>query len=244
MLLRTIFLVVVLLLIYYIYDRNIIILDNLNLDSLHSIIETLFSYLDNFFNNLSNEYNTSYSKSENNSADNNEGFKNNTPSFKIKLKPSVYSKLPEITCLPRLFKKLYKLSKKYNNETMEYNTGLGVRLEYYFTVIQNQCTAVYNDDKPNLQMSYMLDIQHKILKIIHDFIFITPGSNLPDELQKLEDSFKECFHKINSKLTSYNNKKFVYSDKNNKKINTNSGFIEHPDEPQAKNTFYDNYGFY
>jgi hypothetical protein len=169
---------------------------------------------------------------------------NNRPTFQITLDSETYSKLPEINCLSGLFNKLYSAGKTYTDETLEYNTGIGVRLEYYFTTIQNQCTAVYNDDKPNLQMSYLLDVQHKILKIIHDFIFITPGSNLPDNLQQLEADFKECFHKINSKLTSYNNKKFIYTDKNNEKINTNSGFIEHPDEPLAKNTYYDNFGFY
>lgn len=239
MLIRTIFLIIVVLIIYYIYDRNIIILDSLNVENINQWIQSLFNYLDGLFgrgymsnNNLEGFFNGDSSSND------------KRPSFKITLDADTYSKLPEINCLSGLFNKLYTSGKSYTDETLEYNTGIGVRLEYYFTSIQNQCTAVYNDDKPNLQMSYLLDIQHKILKIIHDFIFITPGSNLPEDLQKLEDDFKECFHKINSKLTSYNNKKFIYTDDKKNEINTNSGFIEHPNEPLAKNTYYDNFGFY
>jgi hypothetical protein len=238
--LRTFFLLLVLLIIYYIYDRNIIILDNLTTENIYSWIQYLFSYLDNLLNRNNSIYSGVEAFSNGNRNDGNKG----APTFKITLDSETHSKLPEINCLSGLFKKLYSAAKTYSNETMEYNTGIGVRLEYYFTTIQNQCTAVYNDDKPNLQMSYLLDIQHKILKIIHDFIFITPGSNLPDDLIKLEEEFKECFHKINSKLTLYNNKKFIYTDGDKKEINTNSGFIEHPDEPLAKNTYYDNFGFY
>ena len=240
MLLRTIFLIIVILIIYYIYDRNIIILDNLTSENINQWIQTLFNYLDSLLGRRSMENNGVEGFF---SAGGNSG-SSNRPTFQITLDSETYSKLPEINCLSGLFNKLYTAGKSYTDETLEYNTGIGVRLEYYFTTIQNQCTAVYNDDKPNLQMSYLLDVQHKILKIIHDFIFITPGSNLPDDLQKLEADFKECFHKINSKLTSYNNKKFIYTDDKKNEINTNSGFIEHPDEPLAKNTYYDNFGFY
>jgi hypothetical protein len=239
MLIRTIFLIIVILIIYYIYDRNIIILDNLTSENINQWIQILFNYLDSLLGRMSMANNGVEGFLNGNGSGN-----SNRPTFQITLDTDTYSKLPEINCLSGLFNKLYTAGKSYTNETLEYNTGIGVRLEYYFTTIQNQCTAVYNDDKPNLQMSYLLDVQHKILKIIHDFIFITPGSNLPDDLQQLEADFKECFHKINSKLTSYNNEKFIYTDKNKEKINTNSGFIEHPDEPLAKNTYYDNFGFY
>lgn len=235
--LRTFFLILVILIIYYIYDRNIILLDNFTYENINKYLQLLFKYLDNIFTNRHNNLNFGNNNYK-------EGYTNKKPSFKINLNNEVYSKLPEINCLSRLFSKLYEIGKTYSNETLEYNTGIGVRLEYYFITIQNQCTAVYNDDKPNLQMSYLLDIQHKILKIIHDFIFITPGSNLPEDLQNLEEEFKDCFHKINIKLTSYNNNKFIYKNDNKNEINTNSGFIEHPDEPLAKNTYYDNFGFY
>ena len=237
---RTIFLIIVILIIYYIYDRNIIILDNLTTENINQWIQTLFNYLDSLLGrrSIGNNGVEGFFDAGGNSGS------SNRPTFQITLDSETYSKLPEINCLSGLFNKLYTAGKTYTDETLEYNTGIGVRLEYYFTTIQNQCTAVYNDDKPNLQMSYLLDVQHKILKIIHDFIFITPGSNLPDDLQQLEADFKECFHKINSKLTSYNNKKFIYTDDKKNEINTNSGFIEHPDEPLAKNTYYDNFGFY
>jgi hypothetical protein len=167
------------------------------------------------------------------------------PSFSIKISDEVYSNVPQLNCLSNLFSRLYDLSVKYNNQTLEFARGIAVRLEYYFINIQSQIEAVYNDDKPNLQMSYLLDIQHKILKIIHDFIFITPGSELPNDLLILENEFKTCFHKINNKLTKFNNEKFIYyNEENNKKINTNSGFIQYPNEPLPKNTYYDNYNIY
>ena len=226
---RNIILFFVIIIIYYIYDRNIIILDKLNFDNLNNFIQYIFSYLDKLFN---------YQETFNN-------YTTQKPSFNIILDNDTHSKLPEINCLSSLFNKLYDSSIKYNQQTLEFSQGIRVRLEYYFKDIQKQCTAVYNDDKPHLQMSYLLDIQHKILKIIHDFIFITPGSDLPNDLMKLEKDFKDCFSKINTKLTHFNNKKFTYyNGKKENEINTNSGFIEYPNEPLPKNTYYDNFNFY
>jgi len=225
-LIRIIILIIVIVLIYYIYDRNIIIIENLNMNSLLELKNYIFSFLDNIL-----------SKKDN--------FDVNMPNFNINLTSKIYSKLPEINCLSNLFSRLYNLSLKYNNTTLDYSNGINIRLEYYFKIIITQCEAVYNDDKPNLQMSYLIDIQHKILKTIHDFIFITSGSKLPNDLTVLENEFKTCFQTINNKLTTYNNKKFIYyNEENNSKINTNSGFTLYPDEPIAKNTYLDNHDYY
>jgi len=224
--LRFILLIFFIVVILYIYDRNIPILDKLNLDYLQSILQSIFTYLDKILFGIEN-------------------FENNTKThLQLKINKNIIYKVPEINCLTSSFHKLQDIIHKYKNDTYSYYLGQNVRLDYYFNNIQTRIEAVYNDDKPNLQMSYLIDIQHKILKIIHDLIFTTPGSDLPHDVLELEQEFKDCFHKINNKLTKYNNTKFIYQDKNKKSINTNSGFIDYPDQPLAKNTYYDNFGFY
>ena len=225
--LQIIKLILTFLILLYIFDNDLSVFKHIfNNDLLLNTISIIFKYTTHFFNTI-------YLFDSDNNIEN---FSN------YKINPELSSKIPELNCLNSLFKKLHQTIIKYKNDT--YYLGQNTRLDYYITLIQSNIEAVYNDDKPNLQMSYLIDTQHKILKIIHDLTFTTPGSHLPNDVQKLEHDFKQCFHKINTKLTTYNNSKFIYQDKNHNKINTNSGFIEFPDQPLPKNTYYDNHGFY
>lgn len=226
-----IFLVIIVIGILYIYDRNIQLLDNINISSIKYILQEIFKYIDTI---IYPEY---------------EAFNTQQESELIK---QVTEKLPECNCLNKLFKQLDQeikntnpnKSNPSNNNPFQYHVSKQVRKDYYSTEIYKQIAAVLSDDMPHHQMTYLLDVQHKILKIIHDFIFTTSGSNIPNTLQKLESDFKLCFDKINKKLIEINNDKFIYND-GEKNINTNSGFIlTDGSDPLPKNTYYDNFNYY
>lgn len=226
-----IFLIIITLGVLYVYDRNIQILDNLNLIGLKKLLQSIFKYIDSI---IYPEY---------------ESF---TTQQETELIKQVTEKLPESKCLNKLFKQLEEeientnpnKSNPNNSNVFQYHIGKQVRKDYYSTAIYKQIGAVLNDDMPHHQMTYLLDVQHKILKIIHDFIFTTSGSNIPPNLQKLENDFKSCFETINKKLIEMNNDKFIYND-GEKKINTNSGFIlTDGSDPLPKNTYYDNFNYY
>lgn len=227
-----IFLIILVIGTLYVYDRNIYVLDNLNLTGLTKVLQSIFKYIDSV---IYTEYETFSTQQE-------------TELIKI-----VTQKLPECNCLNKLFKQLDKEIEKTNpnktnpinnNNVFQYHIGKKVRKDYYSSTIYKQIDAVLNDDMPHHQMTYLLDVQNKILKIIHDFIFTTPGSNISPELKKLENDFKLCFDKINKKLIAINNDKFIYNN-GEKKINTNSGFILNDgSDPLPKNTYYDNFNYY
>ena len=220
MILNTIVLIILIIIILYIYDRNLTILNNINIDTLNRLLDTIFIKFDKLLNNA------------------NEGF--NTQNIEIKKK--VEKLIPESKCLNSLFNKLNEEILNTETKHTQYHIGKQVRADYYSKKIYNQIFAVINDDMPHHQMTYLLDVQHKILKIIHDFIFTTYGSQIPQHLQHLESKFKNCFIDINKKLTKTNNEKFIYK---GKLLNNNSGFIfSDGSSPVPKNTFYDNLNYY
>lgn len=221
MLIRTIFLLLTVIIIIYIYDRNISILDNLNINSINKALATIFTYIDTLINPHTQEpFNTQDLETE----------------------KTVMQQLPETQCLKPLFTALDTEIDKTQNTPIQYHIGKAVRANYYSNQIYTQILAVINDTMPHHQMSYLLDTQHKILKIIHDFIFTTPGSQIPTHLQKLENDFKNCFNTINQKLTKINNEHFIY---NSETLNTNSGFIfSNGDDPVPNNTYSDNHNYY
>jgi hypothetical protein len=220
MILNTIFLFVLLIIVLYIYDRNITVLDNINLESFKQLLDTIFIYIDKLLNN------------------NQEGFYNQN----IEIQKKVEEIIPEAKCLKTLFKKLDEEIQNTETTHIQYHIGKQVRSEYYSKHIYNQILAVVNDDMPHHQMTYLLDIQNKVLKIIHDFIFTTCGSQIPQNLQDLETQFKNCFNDINKKLTKINNDKFIYK---GEQLNNNNGFIfSDGSSPVPKNSFYDNLNYY
>lgn len=220
MLLNTFFLLILIIIILYIYDRNIYILDNINLDSIRLFLSNIFIHIDNLLNN------------------NQEGFYNQN----IENEKKVEQLIPEAKCLKSLFKKLDSEIKNTKTTYIQYHINKQVRAEYYSKHIYTQILAVINDDMPHHQMTYLLDMQNKILKIIHDFIFTTSGSQIPTHLQDLEIQFKHCFNTINKILTKQNNEKFIYKSET---LNNKTGFIfSNGSSPVPKNSFYDNLNYY
>jgi hypothetical protein len=221
MIYKTIFLLLTIILILYIYDRNITILDNLNFNTLNYVLKIIFNYIDKLYTtNINESFNTQ----------------------NIEIEKEVMQQVPESQCLKSLFNTLDNEIVNTQTTPIQYHIGKAVRANYYSNKIYQQILAVINDTMPHHQMSYLLDTQHKILKIIHDFIFTTPGSQIPIHLQKLEHDFKTCFNTINKKLTKINNEQFIY---NSDTLNTNSGFIfSNGSDPVPNNTFYDNHNYY
>lgn len=220
MLINTIFLFIIIITILYIYDRNISVLDNINLESVKKLLDTIFLHIDKLLNT------------------NQEGFYNQN----IEIQKKVEELVPESRCLNNLFKKLDEEIQNTSTNHTHYHIGKQVRSEYYAKNIYNQILEVVNDDMPHHQMTYLLDMQNKILKIIHDFIFTTCGSQIPQKLQDLENEFKKCFNDINKKLIEKNNETFIYK---GEQLNNTSGFIfSDGSSPVPKNSFYDNLNYY
>lgn len=221
-----IFFIIIILL--YIYDRNITILDNLNIYNIKKILDTIFLYLDKIF----------YVNYENFNI-----YNCNKPIGNKEYR-EILQKIPDINCLNTNFEKLK--NEINNNETnlKPFKSSIQARINYYKNKIYKNIYHVLNNAFANNEMVNLIDTQSKIKNIIHDFIFITPSSNLPIQLQNILDEFNNCFNNINKKLNIHNNKKF--SDNNQYHIiNNKSSFIfNNGYDPVPKNTYYDNLNYY
>jgi hypothetical protein len=221
-----IFFIIIILL--YIYDRNINILNNIDIYNIKNILGKIFLFIDNILNINFNYENF-----------NNMGYNIDNDKYK-----NIIKKIPDVNCLESLFNKL--INEINNNKTnlKQFKLSISLRINYYKQKIHNNIYDVLNKPLANNEMINLLDTQSKIKNIIHDFIFITPYSNLPIELQNLLDEFNNCFLKINKQINIYNNKKF-YNNNEYHKINNNSSFIfNNGNDPVPSNTFYDNLNYF
>lgn len=83
-------------------------------------------------------------------------------------------------------------------------------------------------------MTTFLDNQRQILRELHNFVFITPGSKLPAQLENIRKSLEHNFNIINSKIVEKHNKKEPTD------YNMYSSVLNEIHEPLAKNCFFDN----
>lgn len=100
-----------------------------------------------------------------------------------------------------------------------------------------QIANLLNDVKhlyPQQTMTTFLDTQRQIIREIHNFIFITPGSKLPIEIEDIRKSLEHNFKVINIKITEKHNKKQPTD------YNMYSSVLNETHEPLAKNSFLDN----
>lgn len=87
---------------------------------------------------------------------------------------------------------------------------------------------------PEQTMNTFLDTQREILREIHNFVFITPGSKLPIDLEEIRKSLETNFKYINIKITKKHNNKQPDD------YNMYSSVLNETHEPLAKNCFLDN----
>ena len=87
---------------------------------------------------------------------------------------------------------------------------------------------------PQQTMTTFLDTQRQILREIHNFVFITPGSKLPIQLENIRKSLESNFKNINSKIVEKHNNKAP------DEYNMYSSVLNETHEPLAKNCFLDN----
>lgn len=101
---------------------------------------------------------------------------------------------------------------------------------YLIANLLNDVKTLY----PQQIMTTFLDTQRQILHEIHNFVFITPGSKLPLELEEIRKLLENNFKDINIKITEKHNNKQPYD------FNMYSSVLNEPHEPLAKNSFLDN----
>lgn len=103
--------------------------------------------------------------------------------------------------------------------------------QYY--QIANLLTDI-NHQYPQQTMTTFLDTQRQILKELHNFIFISPGSKLPLELEEIRKTLVTNFKIVNTEITKKHN------NKQPEEYNMYSSVLPEPHEPLAKNSFQDN----
>jgi hypothetical protein len=120
-------------------------------------------------------------------------------------------------------------SEKYMSESKKSIQELFSRY-YQIANLLNDVEHLY----PQQTMTTFLDTQREILREIHNFVFSTPGSKLPIQLEEIRKSLETNFKEINIIIIEKHNKKQP-SD-----YNMYSSVLNEPHEPLAKNSFLDN----